>query len=244
MKKVIITGSPASISSVSAYSESYLRNASCPVLVMDKSGQVTFEWDDSKTAPDGTPLEHLCPRPIHRIMDTVNDIVLLTPETQEDLRKRLEDMKPGSTLRYDYDVMSFVDPDEPVVDEEGNILLKSGLTSIDALHFIKDEAKGGRKLAARLGHKVITLANMDKTTLTAGEMLSSDWEVIEMFGLTKEIEERIRTNEIRGLLKCTNYLGIKHTAIDEMSIDDIWKKLCEHEFSVDRKYEMLKKILE
>jgi hypothetical protein len=176
-------------------------------------------------------------------MDTINDIVLLTPETQEDLRKRLEDMKPGSTLRYNYDVMSFVDPDEPVVDEEGNILLKSGLTSIDALHFIKDEAKGGRKLAARLGYKVITLANMDKTTLTAGEMLSSDWEVIEMFGLTKEIEERIRTNEIRGLLKVTNYLGIKHTAIDEMSIDDIWKKLCEHEFSVDRKYEMLKKIL-
>ena len=75
-------------------------------------------------------------------------------------------------------------------------------------------------------------------------MLSSDWEVIEMFGLTKEIEERIRTNEIRGLLKVTNYLGIKHTDIDKMSIDDIWKKLCEHEFSVDRKYEMLKKILE
>lgn len=243
MKKVIITGDSSSIHSVNAYSESYLRNASCPVLVTENPGQVTFEWDDLKTAPDGTPLEYLCPRPIHRIMDTINDVVLLLPETQEDFRKQMEDMKPGSTLRYDYDLCAFHPVIEPTVDKEGNILLKSGLSSVDALHFIKDEAKGGRKLAARLGYKVITLANMDKTTLTAGEMLSSDWEVIEMFGLTKEIEERIRTNEIRGLLKCTNYLGIKHTAIDEMSIDDIWKKLCEHEFSVDRKYEMLKKIL-
>lgn len=246
MKKVIIAGDSSSIGSVSAYFENYLGQASVPVLVNEKPGHITFEWDDTKAAGDGTPLEHLFPRPIDRIMDTVHDIICMSPSEYDDFRTMLSNMRPNSALFYDYDLGAFHPAMELVDTEDDWIMLKSGMTSVDALHYIRNnKTTNGNKLAARLGTKVITLDKIEDSTLTSGELLSEEWEVIEIFGKSKkEIEERIRTNEIRNLLKQTNYLGIKHTEIDEMDIDDIWHKLCEHSFSNDRKYEMLKKILD
>lgn len=250
MKKIIIIGK--SKCSVGAYSVNYLKQASCPVYVDDNPDSITFEWDDTLKAPDGTPLEHLCPRPIDRIMDTITEIIIV--DDQDGLKKRITDMKSGETLGYDSDTGEFRCDFCPIVNEpqydarEWKVAI-NGTDAVTAFRKVKEASGLGMHMAACLGDKFISMDTMDddaeeNTRLTADEVLSDKWKVLELTDDVKKEEKKFRTLYIRNLLKKTNFLGIKHSVIDDMSMDDMWEKMCGHIFSDERKFEILKFILE
>ena len=227
MKKVIIMAK--SKCSVGAYSENYLKQASCPVYVDDKPDSVTFEWDDTLKEPDGTPLEHLCPKPVDRIIDTIMEIIIV--DDQDGIKKKITDMKSGETLEYDSDTREFrCDScsivNEPLYDAREWKVAINGTDAVTAFRKVKEASGLGMHIAACLGDKFITMDTIDEdaeedTRLTADEVLSDKWKVLELTDDIKKSEEKYRTIYIRNLLKKTNFLGIKHTVIDEMSLDDI-----------------------
>lgn len=247
MKKIVIMGKNKC--PVSAYSENYLKKASCPVYVDDKPHSVTFEWDDTLKEPDGTPIEHLCPRPVDRIMDTITEIIIV--DDQDGLKKRITDMKSGETLGYDSDTGEFrcdycLDNSSPDNRERWRVIDKK-TDVVSAFRKVMLAAETGIKMAACLGDRFITAEDIGKENdncLTAEEVLSRKWEVLELTDDIKKSEEKFRTMHIRNLLKKTNYFGIKHDVIDNMSLDDIWEKMCGHRFSDEKKYDILKYILE
>lgn len=244
MKKIIIISK--SKCSIGAYSENYLKQASCPVYVDDKPDSVTFEWDDTLKAPDGTPLEHLCPRPVDRIMDIITAIIIV--DDQDGLKKRITDMKSGETLGYNCDTGEFgcdFCPKESFNDSIWKVVI-DGTDSVTAFQKVKEASGLGLRMAACLGEKFITEDNINGEDgwLTVEEVMSDKWKVLELTDDIKKSEEKYRTIYIRNLLKKTNFLGIKHTVIDEMSLDDIWNKICSHRFSNERKFDILKFIME
>lgn len=249
MKKVIIIGK--SKCSIGAYSEKYLKQASCPVYVEDKPDSVTFEWDDTLKAPDGTPLEYLCPRPMDRIMDTITEIV--KTDNPDAIRKRLSNMKSGETLGYDCDTGEFGCDFCPIVNEplydarEWKVAINE-TDAVTAFRKVKEASEFGMHMAACLGDRFITMddiGNGDEfIRLTTEEVLSDRWRVLELTDDVKKEEEKFRTLYIRNLLKKTNFFGIKYSVIDDMSMDDMWEKMCGHRFSDEMKFEILKFILE
>lgn len=247
MKKIIITGEPSSICTISACDEIYLKQASCPVLINQSDGYVSFEWDDSLKTADDTPVEHLCPRPVDRIMDTITTVMFISEDNHKSLYYKMCNMGPGETLEFDANRCLYGHLETPA-DSDGDMhwtVLKSGLNVFDVLKEVKKEDNvRGYKLAARLGDKIITKKDIEDSVVTASEMLNENWELIALTRDSSKNSEYIKTHEIRILLKKTNFLGIKHDEIDKMSIDDIWEQMMSHHFSDEKKYLILKSILE
>ena len=215
MKKVIIIGKNKR--SVSAYLENYLKQASCPVYVDDMPRCVIFEWDDTLKAPDGTPLEHLCPRPMDRIMDTIKDILIT--DNPDAIRKMISNMKSGDTLGYDCDTGEFgcdfcpIDNEPPYDVREWKVAI-NGTDAVTAFRKVKEASRLRMHMAVCLGDRFITTDDIDNSEeyilLTTEEVLSDKWIVLERTDDVKKEEEQFRTLYIRNLLKKTNLLGIKH----------------------------------
>ena len=250
MKQLIIIGTYNELRPIDNSIRQYLAGASCPISVTVFNNTFVFQWND-EISINGYPAESIHPRPVDRLVTIMDSIIRQSFSLSEDecieMTNRLESMKHDDILEFNIQTKLYghtVNADKDGVTVSW-IILKEDLDFQTATKEVQKNYENGYPLAIRINNKIIPYQNLFSTStlITAEEALSSDWELIALTKNKKDDAALIRLQEIRGLLKTTNYLGLKHEVIDKMSMIKIWKKLSMRSYSEEKLYKMIKAII-
>ena len=122
-------------------------------------------------------------------------------------------------------------------------VVKTGLSFMEASKIFQEQKLDGKpveNVSIRIGHRhfikdeLYGFNGFTNETFRPAEILENNW-----VALVPDTDEELKCEKVRQMVKDSNCSGLTYDKLDNMTIEEIWKHLC-NKMSKDQIYRMIK----